>query len=135
MISYDRESEFIARNGSEYDAHEVYLNPTTIGAFTIQSRIPIDIAKNHEERIEYTVHYEQQGKSYGNLEYRHNLRPLLNALFEKLPCHETESLTIPFQLAYKDSSGRCFETDFIMSHDPEIPEYPQLSIQHSRRLE
>jgi hypothetical protein len=122
LIMFDRESEFIVRNGSGRDAHDIWLKPTTIGPFNVQGRIPIDLPSNQERRIEYIVsHEEENGTSWGNLEYRHNLRPLLDAIYAESECEKTNSsLMVYFQLIYRDAAGDCFETRFSMSHHPSI---------------
>jgi hypothetical protein len=88
MITFDRESELIVRNGSDRDAYEVRLKPTQIGAFTVQGRVPTNVPSNKEQRLDYIVYYEDRGICRGNLEYRHNLRPLLDATFRDLNSEE-----------------------------------------------
>ena len=135
MISFGRESEFLAANGSGHDAHEVFLEPITIGRFTFRGRIPISIRKGESARLEYGVSYEEDGSTYGTFEHRHNLRPLLDALFKESGYEDSgKMLTIALQLSYKDSSGNRFAANFLISHHPHIPECPLIHIKGVARL-
>jgi hypothetical protein len=135
MITFDRESEFLARNGSDRDAHEVFMT-FEIGGFVVQSASHMQILGKRETRLEYIVSYKNDGQWFGNLEYRHNLKPLLDAAYKESGCEENNRmLQVPLTIAYKDADGKPFSTLITMSHHPQIYGSPFMHICESKPLE
>jgi hypothetical protein len=135
MVSHFRKSDILVRNGSDCDAYSVYLNPATIGQYTVHSYMPVDIPAHSEMRIDYRVHHEVEGKTWGRIDFAHNIVPLLDEVVIAMGYEDTNDLLVPaLTVSYRDSTGNRFESYLRILYHPAVYGLPRIDLLGSKQL-
>jgi hypothetical protein len=129
IISEFPASEFIVVNPSDQDAFEIHLPFTEFGncGCAIYSWKTLDLKSKQEAQLVYTI-VGNMGGGVGRklFEYEHNLKPLLDKVFEHVSESSDEVVTFPLTLLYKNAAGERFESKFVLTHHPQIWHLPKV---------
>lgn len=129
FMSEFRASEFTVVNPSDQDAFEIRLPFTELGSYgcAIYSWKTLDLKSKQEARLVYTI-VANMGEGAGRklFEYEHNLKPLLDKVFERVSESPDEAATFPLTLLYKNAAGQRFESQFVLTHHPQIWHLPKV---------
>jgi hypothetical protein len=124
LVSREKESELLIRNGSEMEAFDIDFKSFTLAGYEVVARPIGYLAPGATVRIDYSVGiWETPHVLHCNIEYKNRIKLLLDKEFETKRnegvLSEWQLLAIPIVVAYKNADGERFETGFRLSSCPD----------------
>lgn len=107
-VPFEDRTEFVVKNTSDHDVYGLTINIKLDESFVLTSVSPLNLPRGETKRITYWL--GENGS--GNLEFRGNLRELLDRLAGNID----EVFEAAVNVRYKDYDGRWYQPPFRLYH-------------------